>query len=483
MSPVRLVPTTYCEVMPKYKKLAAQIEKMIETGILTIGSRAPALRVVVKRYEVSMSTAILAYRFLENRGVLVSKEKSGFYVATRSTSALRIPQKSNPRIESFPIRLSHSFVELLELSKNPEYVPLGCAIPSVDVLKTSKLNRHLVTAARKNGADLNLYTEPSGDLRLRMELCRHIASWGQNVAPENLIVTNGCTEALYLALKVTTKPGDTVVIESPAYFGVLQILESLSLRVFELPTDFHDGIDTEVLETILCLHQPAVLVLSSSYSNPLGSTMNQNEKLKVLALVEKFKITLIEDDVYGDLTFEVNRPKPYSALTSKADVLYCGSLSKTVAPGSRVGWITSRYHIQSLLEIKLATTLAGPALIQAAVASYLSSGDYNRHLIRIRRIFQVSLESMRLAVEKYFPKNTFASLPKGGFILWVVLPKKIDTRKLLDQALEENICFVPGDMFSASGGYSNALRLSAGYIWDNIAEAAIKRLGTLAKEY
>ncbi|HEY6516218.1 MAG TPA: PLP-dependent aminotransferase family protein [Steroidobacteraceae bacterium] len=464
----------------RYELLADVIAQAVEGGALLPGSRAPSLRRLCKDHDASLSTVLQAYQLLEDRGILEARPRSGFYVARRPAKALA-PAVSSPSATPTQISISATVQRLLESAADPRLVPLGCAIPSAELLAGGRLDRFLARAARLKGAQYNVYTHPKGDLQLRQEIARRALRWGQGLSPEDIIVTCGCTEALALALKTVARPGDAIAIESPVYFGLLHILESLSLKALELPTDPAAGVDLAALERVLEQKAVAACLLSSSYNNPLGSTMPDDRKRQALRLLAKYRIPLIEDDVYGDIYFGTDRPKPFAALDSSSNTIYCSSFSKTIAPGYRIGWLATSRYLQAILEHKLASTMCGPALPQAALAEFLSCGGYDGHLRRIRREFSDGMERMTRVIEQAFPPGTRVSRPAGGFVLWVELPQEIDTRALLEQALARNVCFTPGDVFSAARRYRNCLRLSCGHGWDGRIEAGLRLIGELAQ--
>lgn len=464
----------------RYEELAAIIARMVENGALRPGSRAPSLRRLSSDHGASLSTALQAYQLLEDRGVLEARPRSGFYVARRPTSLLSTPEISRPPATPKRVSISATVQTLLDYAADPRLVPLGCAIPSAALLAGGRLDRFLARAARLEGARYNVYTTPKGDLRLRQEIARRALRWGQGVSPEDIVVTCGCTEALMLALRAVARPGDAIAIESPTYFGLLHSLEALGLRALELPTDPVTGVDCAALERALKQTAVAACLFSSCFSNPLGCTASDENKRELLRLLAKHRIPLIEDDIYGDLHFAAARPKPFSAFDPTGNIIYCSSFSKTIAPGYRVGWVASARHMQAILEHKLASTLSGPALPQAAVGEFLSCGGYDSHLRRLRRVFGDSMDRALRVIEECFPPGTRVSRPAGGFVLWVELPHGIDSRELLDRALRRNICFAPGDVFSATTRYRHCLRLSCGHGWDDRIEAGLRVVGELA---
>ena len=464
----------------RYEKLATFITDLVDNGTLQSGSRAPSLRQVSRQHRISLSTALEAYRLLEDRGVLEARPQSGFYVATGRPVSLETPRISSPPEKATSVAISSVAVKLLEYAADPRLVPLGCAIPSPELLAAGRLDRFLARAARVKGIQYNVYTEPRGDLRLRQEIARRAMRWGQALSPHDIAITCGCTEALTLALKSVSEPGDTIAIESPTYFGVLQIIEALDLKALELPTDPKSGVDVVALARALRNKPIKACLLSSSFNNPLGCTMPEEKKVAVLDLLAKRKVPLIEDDVYGDIYFGRERPRPFMALNSGDTVIYCSSFSKTVAPGYRIGWIATGRYMSKALKSKFASTLCGPALPQTALADFLASGGYDSHLRRIRRTFEHNIDRMIRTIDRVFPKGTRVTRPAGGFVLWLELPKPLKSRDLFAKALEKGVCVAPGEVFSASRHYTNCLRLSCGYPWHERIEKGLRTLGEIA---
>lgn len=466
----------------RYEDLAGFVEDLVENGTLRPGMRAPSLRKIAGQQKASLSTALQAYRLLEDRGILVARPKSGFYVAHARASKLEIPTVSRPPGKAMKVTVPEGVLQLLHHAANPDLVPLGCAIPSAELLAAGRLDRFLARAARTRGKQYNIYTEPRGDANLREEICRRAARWGQVLAPRDVAITCGCTEALSLALRAVTRRGDVVAIESPTYFGLLQVFESLELKALELPTNASGGLQVEALERALNAKPVKACLLSSGFNNPLGCALADIDKRRVLDLLRRHSVPLIEDDIYGDIHFGPERPTPFMALAPDADILYCSSFSKTVAPGYRVGWVVTPRHMQAVLEAKFGLTLCGPALPQAALADFLSSGGYDSHLRRIRRVFADNIDRMTRTLDRSFPAGTRVTRPAGGFVLWVELPAPFDTRRLYDRALEQNICIAPGDVFTTSDRYDNCMRLSCGHTWDSRMEHSLQILADLIRD-
>ena len=465
----------------KYEEVADFVVSLVDCGTLRMGMRAPSLRKIARDRKASMSTVLHAYRLLEDRGVLEARPKSGFYIANYGRVSMGSPRTSQPPKRPSSVTITGHVTELLEQAANPDLVPLGCAIPSADLLAAGRLDRFMARAARTHGSEYNIYTEPRGLLPLREEICRRVIRWGQALSPDDVLLTIGCTEALSLSLKALTRRGDTVAIESPTYFGILQVLEALGLKALELPTSPARGIEPAALDEALKSRRVSACLFSSSFNNPLGHAMPDEQKREILDILARHKVPLIEDDIYGDIYFGPERPKPFMAIGSDAEIIYCNSFSKTIAPGYRVGWIIARQRMSEILAQKFAQTLCGPALPQAALAEFLECGGYDNHLRRIRRVFADHIDRMTRAIDRHFPSGTRVTRPAGGFVLWLELPEGCDSRELFRAALAEGICIAPGDMFSASDRYQHCIRLSCGEDWSDRIAQSIATLGALTR--
>jgi DNA-binding transcriptional MocR family regulator len=465
----------------RYEQLVKFIVSMVDNGTLAPGVRLPSVRTISEQQGISISTTLQAYRLLEDRGVVVARPQSGFYVAATQAGKFALPSTSRRRVKASTVSISGAVAVLLEHASNSKLVPLGCAVPDAELLQSRRLDLALARAARQHGARHNVYSAPRGDLGLRREIARRAMRVGHALSPDDVIITNGCTEAVTIALSAIAKPGDTIAVESPTYFGLLHTLEALGLKALELPTDPERGVNIAALSRLLETESVAACVLSSSFSNPLGSTMPEADKRELLALLAQHAVPLIEDDVYGEIHFTRDRPKPFIALDGGAGTIHCSSFSKSLAPGYRIGWIAAGAMAQKLVDRKLAFSLCSPVLPQVALADFLASGAYDAHMRRLRRLLEDNLLRLGRAVEASFPASTRISRPAGGFALWVELPKGSDSRALFDEALEHGICFAPGDVFSASRRFRNCLRLSAGSSWSERIEKGVRRLGDLAR--
>jgi DNA-binding transcriptional MocR family regulator len=343
------------------------------------------------------------------------------------------------------------------------------------------LNRLMSQVLRNDPVSCHSYDAPPGSAALRHAIARRGMEAGYSVTADEIVITSGAKEAVYLSIRAVTRPGDTVAIESPAYYALLEVLSSLGLKVVEIAVHPRHGLNLDDLELALKKQPIAAVVLVSNFSNPTGSCMEDDAKRRLVDLLEQHNVPLVEDDVYGELVFDGHRPKAIKAFDRLGLVLYCSSYSKTLSPGLRVGWaIPGRYQNEIEL-LKLVVNQATATAPQLAIAAFLESGGFDRHLRRVRRLYREQMSAMIAAVSKYFPEETRMTHPLGGHVLWVQLPAGIDAMDLYVAAAEGDIQIAPGPMFSASGGYKNFIRLNTGFPWSAQTEDQLRRLGELVE--
>ena len=463
-----------------YQQVANRIQLLIAEGTLQPGDRIPSVRKLHEQMSVSISTVLEAYRLLEDRGLISARPQSGYFVKQKLLSPDE-PKQSTPLQEVSRVDTS-LMLRVNQALKNPNIIKLGAAIPAVERFPIAALNRLMAQAMRNDPIGAHSYNPPPGCEQLRHEVARRLMDAGCSITPDRIVTTNGTTEAIYLSLRAVTRPGDTVAIESPTYFGFLEALESLHLRALELPTHPRDGLSLPHLEKAIAQKKIAACLLVSNFSNPLGSCMSDRHKKKLVELLAQYDIPLIEDDVYGDLCFEGNRPKAIKAFDRRELVLYCASYSKTLSPGLRVGWCVPGRYQATVEQLKMVVNYGMAKANQQAIAAFLANGGYDRHLRQLRRAYHEQMMRMTQAICEHFPPETKVTRPTGGHVLWVELPAEFDSMKLYEQAYQQQISIAPGLMFSPSGSYRNCLRLNCGLLWSDEIEWAMKTLGDAIKQ-
>lgn len=462
-----------------YRKIVKTIAWQIEKGVWKAGMKLPSLRTVSNEYGVSLNTAIRAYYELEKDGFIIACPKSG-YVVNNKPLRLSSPATTQPLVLPEGREDVDLITEVYHTIEDTSVTRFSLGIPEDVLLPIAKLNKELIKAMHSLPGNGTRYEDPQGNIRLRQDVARFTYSWNGNLTEDDLITTTGVTNAISLALSVITQRGDTIAVESPVYFGLLQLANSLGLRVLELPTNPVTGIDPDALKKVL--PQINVCLLISNFSNPTGSCMPDEHKKAVVSMLAEHNIPLIEDDLYGDVFFGSSRPRPCKAFDESGLVLWCGAVSKTLAPGYRVGWIAPGKFKDAIIRRKQIHLISTPALNQVAVANFLENDRYENHLRKQRR--ELHGNSLRFAqsVVDYFPEEAAIVTPQGGFMLWVELDKRIDTTELYYKAMQQKISIAPGRMFTLQDQYRNCMRLSYGQRWSPFIEERLRLLGDIIKK-
>src|SRR5574343_202744 len=463
----------------RYEKLAGELAGMIADGVLACGDRLPSVRRLAEERRLSVSTVVQALRQLEDRGLVEARPQSGYFVRRARAESLALQLRSTP-VTAMPVEISQRIARILEDGSRPGVAPLAIAFPANELLPIAALHRLYAGVARRHPHLLEAGSHGRNDLpALIRQLVRRSLAWGGPLAPEEMIVTNACTEALGLCLRAVTQPGDTVAVESPAYYLMLQLLESLGLKALEIPCDARHGMSVEALDLASRQGKVAACLLVPNVSNPLGSTMPDEKKRALVALTAARGIAVIEDDIYGDLHFGDTRPWPLKAFDTTGNVMLCGSFSKSLSPALRLGFVAAGRYRQAVSLQKTICSGASNPVTQMVVAEYLDSGAYERHLRSLRRHYETQVAAMRDAVARHFPAETRISQPHGAFVLWLELPETVNTSALYERAVREGVPFVHGELFSASGLYRNCLRMNCGNPHTQEIEDAVRRLGRL----
>lgn len=465
---------------PLYLQVASDIEGQIRSGTLRVGDRVPSLRAIKSRWEVSTSTALQSYFWLENRGLIEARPRSGFYVRVPSSDLPPEvhfePERSVARDSGLDARLG----QLIHLRAISGALQLGAAVPSPDFYPVSKLNQIIRKTIREHPEHSCGYQFPPGETSLRRQIAKHASRQLGKTSWEEIIVTAGAMEGLTLSLRAVAKPGDVIAVESPSYFGILQLIKSLGMKTLEVPTDPRRGMDLDLLEQALRKKRVQAVIIISNCHNPLGFVLSDETKRSLAELSRTYETPIIEDDVFGDLAFDEPRPRTIKFYDKEGLVLLVSSFCKVLGPGYRIGWVHAGRWQATVEQLQFVSTVAAPSLPQHVISSFLESGGYERHLRRSRTTLADRLRLVGRAVANYFPPHTRVTRPAGGFLLWVQLPKSINALAVSEKALEQGIAVVPGPIFSTTAKFDNCLRLSCGVSWSAKLEESLMTLGRIA---
>jgi DNA-binding transcriptional MocR family regulator len=411
------------------------------------------------------------------------REKSGFYVRPLLDKVLPRPLRETGVIRPHQVTINTHSTMLQQYINNPHMLPMGTAVASPELLPLKQLAREVRSAAQgyMTGAMIG-YGHPTGVEELRSELAKRSVGYFSRERGEEIIITNGCMDAIDLCLRSVAREGDVILIESPTFLCYLQLIEDLNMRALEVPVDPDTGFDLKQLERALVEHDVRAALVNSSFHNPLGYVMSNAAKKKLVEIITGRGIPLIEDDIYGDLYFTETRPLPLKTFDREGLVLYCSSFTKSLAPDLRVGWTIPGRFKEKVKRLKFNSNVVSPQLNQLVAARFLASGAYERHLRKMRNSLKKQAANMMMGVARYFPPGTRISAPKGGICLWVELDKRVDGLQLFERAGRENIAIVPGNLCSVTDRYRHCIRLNYGYPWSARLEEGVKTLGRLVQE-
>jgi DNA-binding transcriptional MocR family regulator len=464
-----------------YLKIAGSLEQQINSDVLKVGDKLPSIRMICRQHGVSMSTAQYAYYELEAKSLIESRPQSGYYVSNSFRRKLAMPAVSKP--ENKPAL--KTVKDIIENSFHPtsenNFTVFSRGVPAVKLLPVAKLNKGALQAIRSLPGGGTTYEPLQGNEKLRTQVARWSFSWKGNLSEKDILTTAGCMSAVSYCLMALTKRGDTIAVESPCFYGILQLAQSLGLKILELPTDPQTGVDMASLKKIVQKTKLAACIFVSNFNNPFGSLMPENHKKEAVKLLEKYNVPLIEDDIYGDLYFGEKRPTCCKSYDESGMVLLCSSFSKTLAPAYRVGWVAGGKFMNEVMKIKLFHSLSSTSITHEALGSFLETGRYEAHLRKLRKSLYTNYLQYVRVIGECFPEGTKLCRPQGGLSLWVELPKAIDTIELYNAAVSKKITFSPGSMFTLQEQFSNCMRLSYGLEWNEKTENGLKMLGRLAK--
>lgn len=463
----------------KYMQVAEGLERMIADEVLHIGDKLPSVRVLSEEYGISTGTAFQAYYLLEGKGLIESRPKSGYYVRFNHRRFPDLPESISPSVFSHEVTVKAMISSIYTDIAAKDVINFAIGVPDASLLPAAKINKSVVYAMRNATDQCINYEHTQGNVELRKQVAKLAFNWGGKVKPDEVVITSGCLEAITMCLKAVTKFGDTVAVECPTYFGIFQAIESLGLRVVEISSDPTSGVQLESLEKAIKKYQIKACVFVPNFNNPLGSCMPDLNKKKLVELITRHNIPLIEDDIYGELYFGKTRPKTCKYYDTKGMVMHCSSLSKSLTPGYRIGWTIPGKFFEEVKELKRIQNISSPTITQVAIAHYLKNGRYEYHLKNLRKALHTQSLRYVQSIISHFPKDTRISRPQGGFTLWLELNKKIDSFRLRTEAMKQQISIVPGKIFSASNCYSNCIRISFGKPWDEQADRGLMALGKM----
>lgn len=460
-----------------YLKLARDLEKQIHSGKLPPGERLPSIRELATSAGSSINTVVMAYNLLIDKGLIYSKEKFGFFVS--QDSQVKVPHFAGNQKKVTDLKVVDEVQWTLDSLGTSGITNLSAAVPDPELLPTKAISRFV----KKHAHQIDSYAHPQGAIELRSALAKRLApSWpSMAIGSDDIVITNGALEAIYITLKSLLAPGDVIAIENPTYYMYFKIIKSLGLKVVQVDSHPETGLCPDALEEALQKSKIKLLLCQPNFANPTGTLMSEERRHQIVELARKYNIILVQDDINGALSYDGRRHKALLDISKGVDSIYISSFSKTFSPGVRLGYLVGPNHTELFKQTKSLLTVAAELPFQLAMADYLTKGSPERFLAKIRPILASRFLDYKQFIAGHFPRGTAHTCPQGGFVLWVELPDRYDSRFIFKRALECNLSISPGTIFSADQSFKNFIRLNFAFGLEGKYLQAMKTLVELLK--
>ena len=482
------IPINRHNEVPLYQQIESHLKQGILTGNLPANTRLPACRQLAQDLGVNRTTVENAYSALEAEGLVFSKMGSGTYVLPIQS----LPAISKNNVDT-PWPLWQTNLAMLPASNSdleddlpskdhPHPISFASGVSDSRQFPVEEFRKVLQTVMRRDQIDSLEYGERRGYAPLRNGIAHILASQGLQAHPENILITAGSQQAIFLVAQVLLKPKDIVLVEDPTYSVALDLFRSLGFQIVGIPVD-SQGMQVEKLETLLQLHHPKLIYTIPNFHNPTGTCLSSARRRELILLAGKYNVPILEDDFVGDLRYEGHTQPSLKSLDPGGQVIYVSTFSKMLMPGLRVGFIVADGPIyESLLNFKRLSDLAPSTLIQRALDAYMTVGRYQTYLHRSCQIFRARRDAMVAALKRHVPGSSF-EISRGGLFIWLKLPRLSSASELLPAAQKEGVSFAPGNSFFIDGKSGREwIRLNfAAQPVDDIEEG-IKRLGLAVRK-
>lgn len=462
----------------KYQKFTSVIEEQIKSGALTLGDRLPSVREIKEKYQLSITSVQNGYDYLVMKGWVENRPRSGFFVTIKANE--NIPEDL-PKLS--PTIRNSEFDEKVKLTsksgKSFEKISFNTAAPT-DLLVPQKLIlRKMQEVIRKKGALILRYYPVNGSEILRNQIASRATKFGCKINSEQLIITDGALQALYIALASVTQPADVVAVESPCVFSVLEVISNLKLKIIEIPVHYKNGFDIDYLKDAVTENNIRAVVVTPNFHNPTGILISDETKKELVSIAENNEIPIIENDIYGDIYFDGERPSTIGNFDKEGWVMTYSSFSKTLAPGIRLGWLNTGRFFEQAERIKFSLGRSVVPIFQELMIQLLNENSYDRHLRFFRKQLEIQCVEVLNALRLYFPKECYFHRPQGGYSIWGRLPKDINMPDFYTFCENQKIAFTPGDTFSYTDAYSHHFRI---IFADRITPESILRLKIIGEK-
>ncbi|MDH0305307.1 MULTISPECIES: PLP-dependent aminotransferase family protein [unclassified Pseudomonas] len=442
----------------RWHAINAWLLRQIDSGEWPSGTQLPSVRELARLFDSSITTVQRALAELETNAYVQATPRVGYFVAKGAAQAPGFD------LASVSVNVNRAVVAMLAQAASSTTLSLSSAVLHDELTPQVLLNKCLLALAGKADQPLAGLIAPPGLASLRRRIAGLMLQRGVACSPDDILVTSGDTVALELALEAVARPGATVAIETPTYYGILQAIERLGMRALPIRTHAGSGIDLDHLERAVKQRKVDVIFLNPTLQNPQGFIMPDKARARLSGLAREADVPIIEDDIFFDLADEAQRPKAIKHYDTTGQTLYCSSFSKTVAPGYRVGWCVAGRYRDAVLAQLFSRNLAVSSLAQRVLDEFIGRGYMEAHCAKLRGRLAAQSEVVEALVRSVFPAGTRYVAPQGGFIHWIELPEGTDMAALQRLAAERGCNVGASGMFFADGECGTGLRVCLGRV-------------------
>jgi GntR family transcriptional regulator/MocR family aminotransferase len=475
--------------VPVYRQIADGVCAAALDGRLEPGHRLPPTRDLARQLGVNRNTVVAAYETLATEGWVRSHTGRGTFLVPRPGKAAEAgdpASESGAWFTAFSRTAegaeSGSLKSIYRLVLADEGISFVGSYPAGELMPVDAFSRALSTAIRDGGPGVLAYGPTAGHPPLKETIAAEMRRAGAQVGPEEILVTNGAQQAIELVFRAFVERGDAVIIEEPTYTGALTVLGSLGARAVGVPVD-EEGIRPDLLAIALERHRPRLLYVQPTFQNPTTRVMSELRRRELLALANRYRCLVVEDDWAGDLRFEEEDLPTLYALDRGRHVIYLSTFSKKLMPGLRVGWLAApQPALDRLVELKRIQDCGTSPLLQSALHVFLREGGLDEHLDRVRPVYRDRRDLMLQALQRHFPAEARWTRPVGGLFIWVTMPEGFDGEDLFAAAQQRGVLFSRGELFHSDGSGRNSFRLTYSTASPSQIESGVEILGGLIRE-
>lgn len=464
----------------KFEVFTTVIEENIRKGIFKPGHKLPSVREIKEQYQISISTIQNGYEHLMIAGLVESVSKSGYYVSNQINTQ-KAPAKPKKNIVVRDAIFKNHLALTTSLRIGRKISEFNVAAPGDLLIPQKILLRTMQQVIREQGAGLLRYYPSNGLAELKEHIVKRASAYQTIINSEELMITDGALQALYIALSAVCDTGDVVAVESPCVFSVLEVIRVLKLKVIEIPSDRASGFDVDLFKEACQKNAIKVVIVTPNFHNPTGIMLTDDQKLMLLAISLQHNVAIIENDIYGDLHFQGHRPTNIKRFDDSGLVLTYSSYAKTLAPGIRLGWLSAGKFTERAEQIKFALGSTVSPLYQETIKRLLSGSTYDRHVRTFRMQLAKNAYLATNLIATHFPENTCVTTPLGGYNIWVKLPDETDMSYFYDQCEKIGVRFTPGYTFSFSDTFEKYFRIVIADTFSPKRIEAIKLIGQRLK--